>query len=113
MLNDIGLELVQVSGPVTAHQQVYLQAEVLLTLKAGALHRQTTNVNRSEGEAQEPRGRKRKFSYGICFHCLKHAEYTEPKLSDCYQCTQIATVAAEMFSHQPQVKVSKLSAQIV
>lgn len=59
VLNDVRLELVQVSGPVTACWQVYLQAEVLLTLEAGALLR-TRQTNPSR-EARESKGIKLKF----------------------------------------------------
>lgn len=39
VLNDVRLELVQVSGLVTTRRQINLQTEVLLTLEAGPLGR--------------------------------------------------------------------------
>lgn len=37
VLNDVRLELVQVSGPIPARRQINLQTEALLTLEAGPL----------------------------------------------------------------------------
>lgn len=37
VLNDVRLELVQVSGPVTLHGQINLQTEALFSLEAGPL----------------------------------------------------------------------------
>lgn len=39
MLNDIGLELVQFSGPVTTSRQINLETETFLFLEAGPLGR--------------------------------------------------------------------------
>lgn len=53
MLNDVGLELVQVSRPLTTCRQINLQAETLLTLETGPLRQYRSHVSHIQSRKQQ------------------------------------------------------------